>query len=287
MFLKRYGWTKKQQKKPGKYLPYEHPRMQAVRDGVRWYVEKQGVHPRLILNFDHVWAMRSHPSLKQLHKPPAAAGVEKDPFSNNPGRRKERVRISGILGVEQAPVFRTIAGGEGRRGVLVAEKPLMGNAVDEFQPAKQARIDEFNSMRLPRTAVSLTWIDGTRGPLYVALGTGQCKDKKDQEAIKELNETYAGEILIECTGNASHFFTGEVTLKYFQNFLPLAIRQKRTALGLGTDSKVLILCDAFGGLKSKTIQTGLDQMCDQLNCVIIDRGDGAPQMPGGTDRNRV
>lgn len=238
------------------------------------------MHPRMILNFDHVWAMRSHAPLKQLHKPPAAAGVPKDALSNNPRLRKERMSVATQLGVSQPYLFRTIASGEGRRGVLVGEKPILGEEVDEFRPAQQVRIDEFTNMRLPRTAVTLTWIDGTRGPLYVAVGEGQCKLKKDREAIAELNRKFAGEILIESTGLASHFFTGPITLRYFKEFLPLAIRKKRQELNL-LDAKVLILCDAFGGLKCKEIQAKLDEMCSELNCVIFGRGEGAPRMPGG------
>ncbi len=40
------------QDKPGKHLPYESPKLQAVREYVVWTVETGKVHPRLVMNFD-------------------------------------------------------------------------------------------------------------------------------------------------------------------------------------------------------------------------------------------
>ena len=46
------------QDKPGKHLPYESPKLQRVRDYVKWAVTHGGVHERLVMNFDQASLVR-------------------------------------------------------------------------------------------------------------------------------------------------------------------------------------------------------------------------------------
>jgi hypothetical protein len=52
--------------------------MKALRNYVDWLIEKKGVHPRLILNVDHVFTFLYRERNKKMHKDPEKAGEEKE-----------------------------------------------------------------------------------------------------------------------------------------------------------------------------------------------------------------
>ena len=67
-FKRAWKWSHRRNNTTGNYLPYNAPQMQAYRMKFKAMVETQGVHPRLILNYDQVWAMQYAPPEKTLWK---------------------------------------------------------------------------------------------------------------------------------------------------------------------------------------------------------------------------
>ena len=67
-FKRTWKWSHRRNNTTGSYLPYDAPQMEAYRTKFKAMVETQSVHPRLILNYDQVWAMQYAPPEKTLWK---------------------------------------------------------------------------------------------------------------------------------------------------------------------------------------------------------------------------
>ena len=73
----KMGWMNTKQTKACKYLEYDHPAMEKVREYVAHQSSPehpQPVHPRLILNIDQVWTMRFSSQDTTYFKPSAVGG---------------------------------------------------------------------------------------------------------------------------------------------------------------------------------------------------------------------
>ena len=76
-WAEKFGWRDRSTGTGGKgenFLDYDHPKMKAVRDGVRKRVFQLGVDPELTLNIDHTWRKVFRPRKKVMWKPPDQAG---------------------------------------------------------------------------------------------------------------------------------------------------------------------------------------------------------------------
>ena len=75
--VNKMGWMNTRQTKSCKYLDYNHPAMEKVREYVAHQSSPehpQPVHPRLILNIDQVWTMRFSSQETNYFKPDATGG---------------------------------------------------------------------------------------------------------------------------------------------------------------------------------------------------------------------
>ena len=74
--LARYGWVDRKRSAPAGFLPLDHPKLIAHRHQVRIITETQGVHPRLILNYDQVYRIRYRGRGSNMTKTRASPGEQ-------------------------------------------------------------------------------------------------------------------------------------------------------------------------------------------------------------------
>ena len=99
----------------------------------------------------------------------------------------------------------------------------------------------------PRTVTTSSWIDGTKGPLFIIVTKGSAASKADRKKIEEINEQFRGELVVHTSVNNKHMFTKETTIQYLNEIVAPAFRQRREQLNLDASHRGLLLWDAFGG----------------------------------------
>ncbi len=206
-FFLKLGWSCRTANTKGVYLPYDHPKMEEVRNSFARIRVGASAPLQLCLNFDQLWKAGWN-------------SPEKIFFTSANHSANSSSKISKISSVAK-------------------------NAVRDVKQACTSatpRNANVTNARHSITCVTSTWADGTAGPLGICIPNGFLS-LKDME---EINKKYLGSVHIFLSGSENHFMNASTTLIYMQELLTHAFSAKRRSCGL-LDCPGLILCDAFTG----------------------------------------
>ena len=274
-----FGWSNREAgDKPHRYLGVQHPHMRALRQYVSWLISTKQIHPRMVLNVDHVFTWRHRIRHRRLFKDGKLAG-QKAPCSR-------RSKFSGrlIKAGKFLTAIRTQALLQGRELGFGRRKRRRSDDAPEQAP----RHDVVKRQRSGRTYVSASWRDGVMAPSFVTLGAEDAYSKEGQEAMKQINTKYAGYTRVVPSGRKTHMFNAELTRLYL-DFLRLVYRQRRAELAaqLGLKHESLrggLLWDAFAGNAQVGFRPLRQRWAEEMMVTII--GPGSPvKVPGGYSAN--
>lgn len=155
-----------QNTKPGKHLEFNHPAMVQVRQWVSEQVAAGVFSPRMIGNFDQVWAMAFRPRRATLQQSGSANAT--DEFKGKPFLRKMRRVFERCLNKP-----------------FTEESLLPQHQQDPTMTGGTAANVPVDGWRVPRTLTTLSWADGSLGRGYI---TYRESDGVSEKARHRLNQ---------------------------------------------------------------------------------------------------
>ena len=242
--------------KQSKHLHYDHPAMEAVRAYVQQKIKHDGVHPRLIANFDQVWCLQYQPARTIL---------------GYSGKRKENLKPSDSRMLASIRAALGIGGNQEVTAREPAQAPQL-NAQGQVQPVEYARA--------ARTTTTVSWSDGHLGRAYVTAASGVIPEA----LMKEMNKELDGILHISSQHESSTHMWNAGTLADFLPFLAVELRARRLALKLTVQtSKALVLADKAAVHSSAAFRRLRERFERENNCILVCGEDllGQVHVPGG------
>ena len=142
--------------KSGKHIPWDHPRLQRVRDWIQIQIVQKRFHPQLIGNFDQSWSLNMVPRRRVLQ-----SRVHIEPAR----QRALRHQFQRALGLDFSEPQE---GGAEARG--------SSEGLRQIQGGMSASVPVEN-YRIPHTVTTLSFIDGFLGRGFLTVRSDHCSEK--------------------------------------------------------------------------------------------------------------
>ena len=96
------------------------------------------------------------------------------------------------------------------------------------------------------TAVTSTWSSGDPGPLGICVAD----NFMSQQEIENFNKAHIGECYVFRSNSTTHFMNGDCFLQLLHGLVTPALAKQRMRFGLASNTRGLLLCDAWTGFHS-------------------------------------
>lgn len=199
-FLYRWQFSYQASNTKGAYLPDTCLEMKETRLAHRTQRVVNEVPFQLVLNFDQLWKAAYEPPKRVLHKRRAAEASRQDDEWGE-------VRPDDLAGKRLQAILSMVEG------------QMTSNLKQTDRPSKlrrsAARTQFVQGGRCGVTAVTSTWASGEMGPLGICLPTGALA----RQTIQNINDEYAGHVLVFESGTDTHFMNADTTLLYLEKLI--------------------------------------------------------------------
>ena len=253
-FVRRWGFSRCANRKPGAHLPYTDPAMEDYRNYINTASGSQGVHERLIAYWDQIWCLAFTPETRVMWKDPSKSKEQALAFGGK-SKTKEALRMAILRTLHPEKYQQCVDEKAGKEGWML----------------NLASIDAYSGIappaewRHPRTLTTLTWRDGYLDATFVTIPRGTISPTE----LEELNNELRGTCMILCTDRESHMWDAEMCVKFLYKFLGMCLIMRRKALGLTLSDKAMFICDRAPVHLQQAYFTLRQNFAHEHNCVIF------------------